>query len=463
MSILLESHESSSPIITRAVANGLQNIKSEVYHFSKMEQMLLRIIGKLPGSVAEWVIPRANSGNSLSNQDVVNLKTSDLINGRLKDYKNNEGKYQAITVGIGMGGTTSHLALALRGPFLPQAFVMTLKKGTMTGDVNAYNKLSIDIAKKVTDKNPDLMSIQHYDPVHDGWLVKRVNHLRVKLIDLPKEYKDFILEKLEPGGDVVYLEGTAKWKRFRTGNHNVFQVGGWGDLKDSAFLYGNSTLDAFAKKEKLDFYHWMLDGYPIEDGPESEWGSEAGLGEALQEFCNKEGFNFIKISYQDPNNFSKLAFFTKKKILENANLQPSGVAIEMFSQFDTSIIDHSRLLPLWLIFNTMDSLRFLESMTSEFPKDRPVFFSGLATFSITPDLVPFEEWKRVLSGFETINIGARKNHYPADTLALLDWKKPLEKWAAKNPSDFENHISGKEIASIASRIEDSIPDQGRMM
>lgn len=462
MSILLESHESSSPIITRAVANGLMGIKSEVYTFSKIEQFLLRLVGRLPGAVAEWIIPRANSGNSLSIQDVQNLKTSDLINRRLKDYSDNEGKFPAITVGIGMGGTTAHLALALGGPFLPQAFVMTLKNGTMKGDVNAYNQLSLDVAKKITQNNPDLMSIQHYDPVHDGWLVKRVNHLRVKLVELPQEYKDFIKQKVVAGGDVVYLEGTAKWKRFRTGERNVFQVGGWGDISDEAFIFGNPRLDAFARKEKLDFYHWMLNGFPLEEGPESEWGSEAGLGEALKAFCEKEGFNFIKISYQDPNNFSKLAFFAKKRILENANLEPAGVAVEMFSQFDTSIIDHSRLLPLWLIFNTMDSLRFLESMTSEFPKEKPVFFSSLATFSVTPDLVPFSEWERVLKNFETINIGARKDHYPADTLALLDWKKPLEKWAANNASNFENHISSSDLYSISQNIKNTIPDQGKM-
>ncbi len=462
MSILLESQESSSPIITRAVANGLMGRSSNVYHFSTIEAFLLRVVGHLPRSVAEWVIPRANSGNSITNNDILDLKTKDLINGRLCDYADNTGKYPAVIMGIGMGGTTAHLSLALGGPFLPQAFVMTLKSGTMNGDVNAYNKLSLDLAKRITKNNPELMSIQHYDPVHDGWLVKRVNHLRVKLIDLPEEYKVFVRNKLVPGGDVVYLEGRAKWKRFRTGAHNVFQVGGWGDISDEAFLFGNGQLDQFAKKEKLDFLHWMLNDYPLEEGPESEWGSEEGLGEALEKFCKEEGYKFVKISYQDPNNFSKLAFFAKKKILEKANLEPAGVVVEMFSQFDTSIVDHSNLLPLWLIFNTIDSCRFLEGMTQYFPKGKPVFFSGLATFSVTPDLVPFDEWQRVLKEFDVVNIGARQSHYPADTLALLDWKKPLESWSKENQTIFQNTITANELLKIANEIEDTIPDQGKM-
>jgi hypothetical protein len=349
MPILLESQESSSPIITRAVAKGLLAQSSEVYSFSFFERLALRILGHLPKETAEWMIPRVNSEKAFTQQDVVNIKTSDLVNGRLKDYEQNNGKFPAITVGIGMGGTTAHLALSLGGPFLPQAFVVTLKTGTMNGNISDYFNLTNETAGIITQNNPDLMTIQHYDPVHDGWLVKRVNHLRLKLIDLPDEYKQFIHEKLIPGGDVIYLEGRAQWKRFRTGLQNVFQVGGWGAISSEEFIYGSPRLDAFAKKEKLDFSHWFLDGYPLEDGPESEWGSESGLGEALQAFCKKEGYNFIKISFDDPNDFSRLAFFAKKEILKKANLEPAGVVVEMFSQFDTSIVDQSALLPLWLI------------------------------------------------------------------------------------------------------------------
>ncbi|MDO9120527.1 MAG: hypothetical protein Q7U31_01990, partial [Anaerolineaceae bacterium] len=75
---------------------------------------------------------------------------------------------------------------------------------------------------------------------------------------------------------------------------------------------------------------------------------------------------------------------------------------------------------------------------------------------------PFSEWERVLKGFDIINIGARKSHYPADPLALLDWKKPLEKWAKENPSNFDNHISTGELIKIANSIEDILPDQGKM-
>ena len=453
MTILLESQESSSPIITKAVSNSLISIPVNNYHFSLIEKMALRMIGRFPKEVAEWLIPRVNSTKAFSNKAVERLSTRDLVNARIDDYQQLEGKFPAITVGIGMGGTTAHLALMLGGPFLPQSFVVTLQNGTMTGDVNQYCALTLKTSKAITDRNPDLMTIQHYDPVHDGWLVKRVNHLRLKLIDLPEEYKKFLLEKLVPGGDMVYLEGKATWKRFRLAEKCIFQIGGWGDIPADEFIYGSERLDEFARKEKLEHSHWNLDGYPLEEGPESEWGSEPGLGEALQNFCQKHGFNFIKISFDDPNDFSRLAFFAKKSIIEKSGLKSQGVVVETFSQFDTSIVDHYALLPLWLIFNTKDSNRFLKSMVQHFPTDVPVFFSGLSTFSTTPDLVSWEEWDKTFSGCDLINIGARKTHYPADALALVDWKKPLEEWAQKNRSIIDTSISAIELTHIAKTLQ----------
>jgi hypothetical protein len=457
MSIIFESPESSSPIITRTVSNGLLGIGTEIYNFPKTQKIALRMIGHLPKQVAEWLVPIGNSLNAFSVKDVINIRTKDLINERLKDYDKNPGKYPAITVGIGMGGTTAHIALGLGGPFLPQAFVLTLQNGTINGDVNEYFNLGHSTALNITKNNPDLMTIQHYDPDHDGWLVRRVNYLRLKLIKLPTEYINFIKEKLMPGGDIVYLEGKAEWKRYKVGERNVFQIGGWGDLSPEEYINGSERLTNFSKREKLDYDHWKLEGYPLEDGPESEWGSEPGLGEALEQFCKEEGFNFIKISSKDPNDFTRLAFYSKLKLLEKENITPSGIVIEMFSQFDAFTINQTALLPLWLIFNTNDSLRFLKEMTKEFPKDKPVFFSSLATFTKTPDLVPWNEWEETLNGFDMVNIGTRKSHYPSDALALLDWKKPLLKWAKDNRCEFTERITGNMLKEIADKIIGSAP------
>jgi hypothetical protein len=453
MAQYMESRESSSPIITRAVSAALNGRESNAYEFDALTRAALKIVGLFPQSLAQWLIPRAPNANALDGSKVRSLKIDDLIHVRLEDYKNNKGPFPAITMGVGMGGTTAHLAANLGGPFLPQAFVMTLRHGSMDGDVEKYYELSADIAREVTNKNPDVMSIQHYDPVHDGWLVRRVNHLRLKLIDLPESYQKYIRKYLVKGGEIVYLEGKANWKQYRVGERNVFQVGGWGDIPDTEFLEGSPRIEAYCKQEGISRTDWRLQDYPLIDGFESEWGSEPGLGEAVESFCKREGYRFTRISFKDPNDFNILNYLAAQHLLELDRREAAGVLVETFSQYDVSAVRKSGLLPLWLIFNTTDSVRFLAEMTKRFPQGKPVFFSPLSTFSLTPDMGAWSDWEKALAGTDWINVGTRKSHYPADAWTLIEWQKALQSWSEKNHNPVKSYLTGEMLKKLAKQID----------
>src|SRR5450759_2841716 len=286
----IESNESSSPIVTRAVAAGLVGEYCDNYEFPGWQKSLLGILGTLPQGVAKLVISRFESISGLSPAVLDNFSVDQLIRQRLDDYTHLTGKFPAISVGAALGGATTYLSLAVGGPFLPQAFVTTLKRGSLTGDVNEYLHRSLDVALRLATENHGLMTIQHYDPIHDGWMTRFVNHLRFKLIDLPPAYAEFIKSRLEPGGAVVYLEGGASWLRYRVGPRSVFQVGGWGGISAEEFLEGSDRIRIYAPRAGLKISDWKLSGCPLEQGPESEWGSEPGLVEALESFCRREGF-----------------------------------------------------------------------------------------------------------------------------------------------------------------------------
>jgi hypothetical protein len=453
MAEYLESRESSSPIITRAVAAGLQGKYSNPYEFDWVTKTLLRMVGAFPQSVAQWLIPRAQNTSALDTNQVQNLNMDDLVRSRVQDYQGVGGPFPSITMGVGMGGTTAHLALGLGGPFLPQAYVLTLKHGSMDGDVDYYFNLTAETARIVTERNPEVMSIQHYDPIHDGWLTRYVNHLRLKLIELPEVYAEYIRKNLVPGGEIVYLEGGAKWKQYQVGPKNVFQVGGWGDISAEEFLNGSDRITKYCRQEKMGHSNWQLSGYPLIDGAESEWGSESGLGESIEAFCNREGYRFTRIAFDDPNQFNHLAFQAVQKQLVLDGRDPAGVLIEVFTQYDASAVLKTGLIPLWLIFNTNDSVRFLEKMVAKFPKDKPVFFSPLSTFSLTPDLAPWKSWTNALKGINWINVGTRESHYPADANVIVGWQKPLQEWCKANEAPIKSKLTGEMLAELAEAIK----------
>jgi hypothetical protein len=147
-----------------------------------------------------------------------------------------------------------------------------------------------------------------------------------------------------------------------------------------------------------------------------------------------------------------LAFAAAKSLVEKEGRTPSGVLIEMFTQFDATASRLAGLLPLWLVFNTPDSLEFLQDMRAKFPQDKPIFFSPLATFSMTPDLVPWKEWEAALAGMHWTNIGTRPSHYPADARALVKWVEPLRDWVRKNHMPIHTHLSADELRSLADNL-----------
>jgi hypothetical protein len=448
----LESPESSSPIVTRAVAAGLQSRFTRTYQFPTWQRWGLWLLGAFPQALARFVISHFELINGLALEKVASLDAAALTGARLADYAGLEGQFPAITIGSALGGASAHLALVLGGPFLPQAFVITLRGGSVDGNVGTYFNHSARLALDLAARNPNLMTIQHYDPIHDEWMTRYVNHLRFKLVDLPQTYIDFIHQRLQPGGAICFLDCQASWLRYRLGERSVFQVGGWGDISAQEFLDGSPRIRQYGQRIGLKRLDWRLPDLPLESGPESEWGTEAGLGEAVQAFCAREGYRFVPISLPAPHDFSRLAFIAARQALLDQDRQPAGVLVEMFSQFDATSVLLADLLPLWLVFNTQDSLEFLKEMIPGFPPDRPVFFSPLSTFTHTPDLVRWSSWEQAFQGLDWRNVGARPSHYPADARALAGWQAPLQQWVRDRTQQPVKPLPAQDLAGLAKGI-----------
>jgi len=448
----LESPESSSPLITRAVAAGLNKRMVPPYNLPNWQRVGLSLLGRVPQQISRQIIPKIQVGNAISANKVENLDIRTLAKERLDDYYYTRGPFPAITIGAGLGGASAHLALSMGGPFLPQTYVLTLKGGSYDGKASTYFERSKSLAAKITQLNPDIITIQHFDPIHDEWLTRRVNHLRFKITKLLKPYQDYILANLIDGGTICYLDCGAEWLQYQIEERIVFQLGGWGDISAQEYIKGSARVESYCQANGMQFSDWQLSGYPLIEGPESEWGSAPGLDYSLEEFCTKHGYRFHHIRLEQPHDYSRLAFAAVARQMELDNREPAGILIEMFSQFDPSSVQLGGLLPLWLIFNTWDSLHFLESMESVFPKNVPVFFSPLSTFTLTPDLVPWSRWEAALHDYDWMNIGTRVTHYPSDPKAIADWAAPLHQWVSENYHPINSFLNADELTDLVNNL-----------
>lgn len=122
----MESPESSSPIVTRSVAAGLRGEYCQLYPLPQWQQYALRWLGALPQGVAQFIIPRVQAINAQTPSSVKDLLIDDLAAARTRDYDAVAGQFSTVAIGAALG-SVAHLALAMNAPFLPQAFVVTLK------------------------------------------------------------------------------------------------------------------------------------------------------------------------------------------------------------------------------------------------------------------------------------------------------------------------------------------------
>lgn len=429
----LETRDSSAPVITRAVAAAIRQEAFEVFEFPLWQKLALGALRILPPDMIRKIVIWNSKGAALDPALADKIRMPDLVHDRLRDYFDLEGPFDTIIIGAALGGAAAHIAAILGAPFLPQPFVLGFQGGSASDSIDEHCARAIQLVDPILKNNADIQIISHFDPVHDGWLTRWMNHVRIKLLRIPPAYQEFIQQNLKPGGTILYLNCQAEWLQYELGERHKYQVGGWGGIPAEEFYQGSERIDDGMKSIGSDHRGgWQLEGFKLETAFESEWGSVPGLLQSTQEFAERNGICFECIQFKHPHDYSRLAFKAHQEIYARWGVSPQGVLVEMFTQYDPVTVLRGGLLPLWLIFNTNDSLAFLKEHAADFPAARPVLFSALTTFSRTPDLVPWSKWSAALPDFDVHHIGASAQRYPEDTLALWRWHTRLRSWVDKH-------------------------------
>ncbi|MFP3854978.1 MAG: hypothetical protein ACLFWD_11860 [Anaerolineales bacterium] len=421
-----ESPESASPSVTRAVAAYL---KGEAFHPLELPAWQRSALA-LADRAVPWILPKLvrweNARRALPTSMAKAVRIEDLAADRVADYQGWQGTSKVVVIGSALGGAAAYLSAILGAPFLPEPFILGFQGGSPEDHIEPHLRRAVALAEQVAAANPSSQLISHFDPVHDGWLTGFLNHLRLKLGSLPVSYKRFIKRHLETGGTLLHLNCQAEWLSFQMSKRHRYQVGGWGGIGPEEFLEGSRRIDRFlAGKGSPHRGGWRVPGVEPSWQPESEWGSEPSLGEALEQFAMESGYRYQALSLRVPHDYSLLAYLASRVLYDKQNRHPQGIFVGMFNQYDPGTILNRKLLPLWLVFNTEDSLAFLRKAAMQF-QDLPVYFSALVTYSRTPDMVPWEDWRAALVGLEWYSVGARPDRYPEDTISLWAWQDRLK-------------------------------------
>ena len=369
-------------------------------------------------------------------------------NGR----SHSEPTYDAIVIGAPSGGI-AHLAALLGAPFLSQHFVTRYRYQGQPDDVIGYCGFGSRLADTILGHNPDLAVINHYDPIHDRFLVSHVNHIRMKLLELPVPYADFIRTRLRRGGTILFSDCQLSWGQYRVAKRHTFQVGGLGGIPDEDWIKGSPQVNKFlAERGRADKGGWSIPS-PWLPGPESEWGSQPPFRQAVEDFAAAHGYRFRVLRGAHPEDFSRLAFYASYQAALNSGRGPAGVLVDCFTQTSPTAALQAGLLPLWLPFNCSDSLAFLRKMAPNFPRGKPVLLAPLPSFSPAWDTVSPNDWRAAFPPEADVAwIGVNPAALPVDLAGMFRFVPDLQAWCAAHPQPARPDFGIADLEALVSSM-----------
>jgi len=316
-------------------------------------------------------------------------------------------RFDAIIFGAPNGGIVN-LAVAMGVPYLCSQFrVPVLIESGSKDDLEPYAKVVKLLGKRWTVRHPWSSVCCLVDPLHDRMDMGVYAHVRSKFIDVPPAYKEFIERHLNRRGTLIFVNVTYPWTKYRLGERTYLQVGGLGEVAPEEYLKGSERLGKFLEAVLSNHRGgWNLPNYELVSRPESEWGVEPELKEAVLKYCKQSGYDLLYLEHGHPAGFNILAAHAMHMKHTADGGSCGGYFINIFWALCPTLALRARLLSGWFTFTDRASLKIAEQQLRRLLKD----FPGVPKKAILGyywshpgakilDIVPPSGWLEMLSKY----------------------------------------------------------------
>ena len=422
--------------VVREVAEALTGEgRSILESYPRGSEIFLGLVSLLPErariAAIEWGM-RLSLGHDPDRADDVSVDA--LAAWCVDQYPGDGTRYEAIVVGS-PNGAVAHLAALLGAPFLTSSFGLVFDRNAIDpDDLDAYLKTSLLAARRIVAANPtpQFEVVCHYDPIHDRSVAKAADFVRIKLHELPACYRDFIRDRLAPGGSLVLVNCAYAWPQAALDERIFLQVGGLGAVDPADYLA-----------------RWPADR-PAELRRESEWGCPEGFAAAVRDYAESANVDLLEIAFDHPSDYSLLAY---DAYLACDGARPDLLLIDSFNHQNARTNLATGIPGLWLPFNTEDGPDLVERAIAGRTFDA-VYLAPLPSFARSPDILSLDAWRDLVSPSGPLRlIGVRPDKYPADPLAPYRLARDLR--ALRDALLLEDplRLSVGALASLASEVE----------
>jgi len=343
-------------------------------------------------------------------------------------------KYRAAMLGSSNGAAV-HLCAAFGIPWLPQTFLMAIRRpGFHPDEIIEDMEWGKDVAKPLLKSNPELKLHQMHDPCQDRLMIRRMAYFRMKRLRLGKTFERFLKANLEPGATIFVLECTLPWPTTQISPHHIFQVGGVGGITPEEYINGSERVAEFLKREGSRLKRWDV---PEPDGsrPEAEWGFDPELLEDVDRFARENNYQVKRITFVEPEQLSPLVADLYRWWYEKRGIASNRLLVETFNVVEPWWTLRTGSVPFWIVFNTEPSTASIESYLNRSSPFDYVHLMVLSHGIRGPGVTPIEKWRSILhrAGKEGSFIGVKEEKYPEDIAMFIRYNREVKKLPTRFP------------------------------
>ncbi len=373
---------------------------------------LAKRLNRLPRSVRTALYTRGGANEGIDPDELGGLDVERFREWVTDQYP--DRGYPAVVIGSSNGAAV-HLAALLGVPFLPQTFLVPVRRSIDADAIRADVAWGRAHAPAFLRANPDVTLAQMHDPNQDRLMVERLAYFRTKSRVLGDAYERFLDTVLEPGGTILSLECEFEWPAIDLGDRHTFQVGGLGGLEPMEYYEGSDTVARFLAEQGAGIRAWDAPE-PDVDAPEAEWGFEPALRTDVERFARERGHEVRRLTFDHPQDLSPFVATLYRDRNATRRITTDRLFVQSFALVEPWWTLRTGSVPYWTAFNTRPDAAALESYLEEAEPYDEIWATLFAHGVESAGLASIERWRSALSAARDRSgfVGVDEAEYPYD-------------------------------------------------
>lgn len=385
---------------------------------------VMPVANYLPRRTKQWLYRRSGASEAVSPAKLDDVDVEAFRRWVTDQYL--ERGYPAVLVGSA-NGAAIHLAALLGVPWLPQTFLVPVRRSLPPDAARADLEWGREPGRRLLEANPDVQLHQMHDPNQDRLMVQELAYFRVKVRRLGLAYREFLEKTLAPGGRIIVIDCGCRWPATRVGDRHVFQFGGLGGLQPREYISGSDRVRTFLAEQNAARIEWDPPE-PDERAPESEWGFEPALRDGVVEFADERGHRVREISFDNPRDLSGLVADLYGDQYAEREFDTDRLFVQDFTLIDPWWTVRTGSVPFWIPFNANAAVESVERYLEDRSSDVDELY--LTLFSNGIDAVgqaSIDRWRTLLDSARTRGsfVGVDPTSYPLDFGSYVRYRSAL--------------------------------------